>query len=218
MNVKRVIWSIGLVLALLAIFGPFIYESVNSRRQENTIAKVHISFKGWFELYNSQPTVMDYNSSRVVSYYTNADKGLKNLIIALHGKLLFTGHLYAPGFDVATMNPEAQPAFAYNQWQYVLVPKRSGKQLALFTFHYMLADDASDKDRQLFWLWASKMEDTLNKAGSLDGQGSSEIDVIQPWLNLATIVQVVGLVGTLVSTVLLVREKMVPNEPSTELA
>lgn len=203
-------WGVlaAFILALLLILAPIIYVSVNSRR-EHTVSNVHVSFEGWFDLYDTHPVVMDYNSSRIVTYYARADKWLSRLIIALHGKLYFSGRLSAPGFESSAMNPELQPASAINQWAFVLLPKRAGKQIAFFSLNYSLADDATPKEKELFNLWVAKMNEALSKDSDLTFQDTPSIEVIQPWLNLATIVQIVGLAGALISIATIIRNNFI---------
>ena len=57
------------------------------------------------------------------------------------------------------------------------------------------------------------MEDALNRDATLDFQDTATIEVVEPWLNLATIIQIIGLGGTLVSSLTLIKTNFLSKRP-----
>jgi hypothetical protein len=199
--VKRIFvspWPYLFIGGIILILLPAIFL----RLQQQDIRKwtaVHVRYEGQFETFSSVPYGMDYNSSRIVQFALKPGKGLLALTRLEDGNVSLKARLGAPAFDVQQLDRSEQQVGTQNVWTYVVMPKRAGDHVISFYVEFVLADQASPAQEQLFRLWANRIAEASGRKDR-DLQSYVErttVHVIEPWLRLETIVQVVGLLSAI---------------------
>jgi hypothetical protein len=196
-------WLYFGLVGIILMLSPAIYLYVH--RMDNRVwTTVHVRYEGQLETISSIPYAMDYNGSRIVQFVVKPAKGVLALNRLEQGKVTLKGALSAPGFEVQGTDPAEQTIGSQNVWNFVVMPKRAGDQVLMFRVQFTLSDDASPAQTKLFRLWGNKIAEA--DARQQDNVASyaerTTVHVVESWLRLETLVQVVGLASTLAALIM----------------